>query len=75
MNSSNKNNIKRTKEWNGDDNRWVPANEIADCALAPPTTEKPAVLKSWRIPNERFLKNSKGTLFWQENTTKKIIYM
>ncbi len=35
MNSSNKNNIKRTKEWNGDDNRWVPANEIADCALAP----------------------------------------
>ncbi len=74
MNSSNKNNIKRTKEWNGDNNRWVPANDIADCALAPPTTENRQFLKAEEF-QMNFLKNSKGTLFWQENTTKKIIYM
>ncbi len=37
---------------NREDNRWAPANEIVVCALVPPTTREPAVLKSWRIPKE-----------------------
>ncbi len=51
-----------------DNNRWAPANEIVICALAPPTTGEPgSSLKK---------KNSKGTpLFWQESTTKDIVYM
>ncbi len=49
---------------NRDDIRWAPANEIVVWAVAPPLAE---FLK---------LKNSKGTsLFWQENTTKNIVYM
>ncbi len=43
-------------------------NEIVVCVLAPPTTGEPgSSLKK---------KNSKGTLlFWQESTKKDIVYM